>query len=295
MRITLGMTAATNLRNIQANQERVALYQAQLSSGSKISIPSDDPIGAARALGFQESIDQSKQYIKNIDQGTIWLNTTDSTLGAVTSDIQRARELTVQAASGTLSPADRAAVQSEMTQIQQNVLDLSHTKVGSSYLFSGSKSDKPGYTSAVSSLITPSAYVGNAAQIMREVSPGVTVAVNGNAQATFDPVFNALAQVQAGLTAGDTTAISLGLTGLDTALDAVNATRSDVGAKTNRLETLGGRQQAININLSGLLSQVKDVDMAEAITSFTMAQTVYQASLKSAAQAMQPSLLDFLK
>jgi len=35
--------------------------------------------------------------------------------------------------------------------------------------------------------------------------------------------------------------------------------------------------------------------MAQAITSFTMAQTVYQASLKSAAQALQPSLLDFLK
>ena len=35
--------------------------------------------------------------------------------------------------------------------------------------------------------------------------------------------------------------------------------------------------------------------MAQAITAFTMAQTVYQASLKSAAQAIQPSLLDFLK
>jgi flagellar hook-associated protein 3 FlgL len=295
MRITLGMTASSNLHNIQLNQERVALYQGQLSSGSKISIPSDDPIGAARSLGFQESIDQSKQYLKNIDQGTSWLNTTDSTLGAVTSDIQRARELTVQAANGTLSPADRAAVQSEMTQLQQSVLDLSHTKVGSSYLFSGSKSDKPGYTQAASSAVTPGAYVGNAAQVMREVSSGVTVAVNGNAQATFDPVFSAMAQVQAGLTSGDTAALQLGLTGLDTALDAVNATRADVGAKTNRLETLGGRQQAISTNLSGLLSQVKDVDMAEAITNFTMAQNVYQASLKSAAQAMQPSLLDFLK
>ena len=85
------------------------------------------------------------------------------------------------------------------------------------------------------------------------------------------------------------------LTGLDTALDAVNVSRAGVGAKMNRLETLQGQQTAVNTNLPGLLSQVKDVDMAQAITSFTMAQTVYQASLKSAAQALQPSLLDFLK
>jgi flagellar hook-associated protein 3 FlgL len=63
----------------------------------------------------------------------------------------------------------------------------------------------------------------------------------------------------------------------------------------NRLETLQGQQQSVNLNLTGLLSQVKDVDMAQAITAFSMAQTVYQASLKSASQAMQPSLLDFLK
>jgi flagellar hook-associated protein 3 FlgL len=414
MRITYGMSAATSLTNIERNQQRMADLEAQLTSGSKFTKPSDDPIGVARALGFQQSIDQSTQFLKNIDQGTSWLNTTDSTLGAVNNDVQRARELAVQAANGTMTAQDKIAIQSEVAQLQHSVLDLANTKLGASYLFSGTKSDKPGYLLAVSSAINPTAYQGNAAVVQREVTPGVSVGVNADAQATFDPVFKALASLQAGLsspssapavstagvvmgsgplqtvgtggrltlngvavtmTAGDTPAqtvaningtaglqgaggvtaslstdpatfgnlvltantagssgaVSIGaatgvgntiyanlgvsagsssgvdnpaaiqaqmqqsLTDLDAAIDAINVSRSGVGAKMNRLETLQGQQQGVNLNLSGLLSQVKDVDMAQAITAFTMAQTVYQASLKSAAQALQPSLLDFLK
>src|SRR5579859_6245336 len=167
MRITYGMSAGNSLRNIELNQNRMATLEGQLTSGSRIAKPSDDPIGAARALGFQQSIDQSNQYLKNIDQGSSWLNSTDGALGSVTSDLQRVRELAVQAASGTLSSADRGAIQSEVTQLQQSVFDLSNTKVGSSYLFSGSKSDQPGYLRAVSLAVDPTAYQGNAGQIQR--------------------------------------------------------------------------------------------------------------------------------
>ena len=144
-----------SLRNIELNQERMAAIEGQLTSGSRISKPSDDPVGAARAIGFQQSIDQSNQYLKNIDQGTNWLNSTDAALGSVTADLQRARELAVQAANGTLSPADKHAIQLEVTQLQQSVLDLSNSKVGSSYCSRARKSDKPGYLQAVSSQLTP--------------------------------------------------------------------------------------------------------------------------------------------
>jgi flagellar hook-associated protein 3 FlgL len=63
----------------------------------------------------------------------------------------------------------------------------------------------------------------------------------------------------------------------------------------NRLDFLSQRLNDVKVNTTGLLSQVKDVDMAQAITNFSMAQTVYQASLKAGAQALQPSLLDYLR
>src|SRR5437879_2377861 len=123
MRITLGMMAENSLRNIEVNQNRVQALQDQVTSGSRITRPSEDPIGAAHALSLQESLKQSLQYGRNIDQATSWLNATDSALGSVTDALHRARELAVQASNGTLTPSDRNAIQTEVTQLQQHVLD----------------------------------------------------------------------------------------------------------------------------------------------------------------------------
>jgi len=282
----------STLYNIQSNQNRIEQLQAQITSGSRITKPSDDPIGAARALNLQDSIAQSQQYQRNIDQAKSWMNTTDAALDAVTQATQRARELAVQASNGTLSATERTAISSEISQLQQHVLDLTHSKYGSYYLFSGTASSAPGYTTAAPS---PGGYQGNSAQVMREVAPGTSIGVNADATATFDPLFTALQTLQTGLTSGSTGTIQGSITQIDSALDAVSVSRSQLGAKVNRLDFLQTRQSSVEVNLTGLLSTTKDVDMAEAITNFTMAQNVYQASLKAGAQALQPSLLDYLK
>jgi len=292
MRVTQGMMMQTLLHNIETNQARVEQLQSQITSGSRITKPSDDPIGAARALNLQESLHQSEQYVRNIDQASSWLNTTDSVLDSVTKTIHRAVELTTQAANDTMSGQDRTAILEEIRQIQQHVLNLSRSKYGASYLFSGTHSDQVGYVTANPS---PGGYQGNDGEILREVAPGVSMGVNANARATFDPIFTALNNIEAGLVANDASALSGTLTNLDTALDAVNISRAALGAKTNRLDLLKERQEDIKVNLTGLLSEVKDADMAEALTNFSMAQTVYQASLKAGAQAMQQSLLDYLR
>jgi flagellar hook-associated protein 3 FlgL len=402
-RITLGMMTDTSLFNIQKNQARIEQLQAQLTSGSKLSQPSDDPIGVTRALSFQETLDQSGQYLANIDQGTGWLNTTDNALSSVTSTLHRARELAVQAASESTSGQDRTSILAEIQQLQQHALNLAQSKYGSSYLFSGTASDLPGYVQAMPSS-TAGAYVGNDDQIMREVSPGVTTAINADARSTFDPLFAALSQLSAGLvlpgfspaptTAGTLTTATTGgtlaagtytvaytwtsatgesqaspagtitttgaastltltpptlptgatgwnvyvspvgtsspqyrqngaplvgasftlgapptttgtqppgtatiqssIASFDSSLNAVLSARAQIGAKSNRLDFLSQRLNDQKVGVSSLLSQVKDVDFAQAITSFTMAQSVYQASLKAGAQALQPSLLDYL-
>ncbi len=291
MRISQKMIADNSLRNIQANQNRVDQLESQITSGSRITKPSDDPIGAARALSLQESLDQSTQFGRNIDQATSWLNATDAALGSVTDSIARARELAVEAANGTLSSSDRGALQAEVTQLQQHLLDLSHSKYGSYFLFAGTRTDQPGFTQASSAAAN---YQGNQNQVLREISPGVTIAVNVDPRTTFKNVWDSLDQLQQGLSAGDLSQIQSSLTTFDTALDDVNNSRSQVGARVNRLEALKSRQDSVSVNLTELLSQVKDVDMASAITNFSMAQVVYQASLKASSQLMQTSLLDYL-
>src|SRR5438552_414591 len=240
MRITRGMMIDTTLANIQRNQERTSLLQSQLTSGSRISKPSDDPTGAAHALSFQEGLDTTDQYLTNINQAKAWLNTTDSALNTVSSVIQRARELAVQGGNDTFDARDRAAMQSEITQLQAHALDLSHAKFGAYYLFAGTRSDQPGYVQANPSSVA-GAYQGNSGQVQREISPGVTLGVNADSQATFDPVFTALNQLQAGLTANSSSQIQASIGALDTAMAAITMSRAQAGAKVNRLEALEQR------------------------------------------------------
>lgn len=301
-RITSNMIADTALFNIEQNQSRIEQLQSQLTSGSRIRVASDDPIGSARAMSFQEGLDQTSQYIANVDQATGWLNTTDKALSEMTNLLQRARELAVQGSSDTASAQDRAAINTEVQQLQQHALNMAQTKFGASYLFSGTRSDQPGYVTANPSTV-PGAYQGNTNQIMREVSPGVTVAVNvptdpsSGGTPVFDQVFTALNQLQTGTNpasqSGANIRASIGT--IDAALNSILTTRALVGAKTNRMELLGQQLNDQKVSMTSLLSKVKDVDMAEAMTNFSMAQSVYQASLKAGAQAIQPSLLDYLR
>jgi flagellar hook-associated protein 3 FlgL len=191
-----------------------------------------------------------------------------------------------------LNAADRNAIQAEVTQLQQHVLDVSHSKYGASYLFAGTRTDQPGFTQPSSAA---GAYQGNLGQVQREISPGVSMAVNVDPKATFDGLFDALDQLQTGLTTSNTSTLQASIASFDTALNNIDNSRSQVGARVNRLEALKERNDSVSVNLTGLLSQVKDVDMAAAITNFSLAQTVYQASLKASAQTLQTSLLDYLR
>src|SRR5690349_12161658 len=123
MRITQQMMVDSMLHNVEQNQARTEDLQNQITSGSRIFKPSDDPIGVARALNLQDSISQTQQYLRNIDQATSWLNTTDSVLQSVSDSLARARELATQAANDSLSASDRNTIGAEIGQLQQHVLD----------------------------------------------------------------------------------------------------------------------------------------------------------------------------
>lgn len=294
MRITQTMMAQNTLNNIESNMSRINQLEGQITSSSKITRPSDDPVGAARALNFQAGIDSATQYLTNIDQASAWLNTADAALSGVTQAVQRARELAVQAASDTTSANDRQAIVSEVAQLQQHVLGLAQSKYGASFLFSGTRSDAPGYVQANPSSVA-GAYQGNTQPILREVSAGVSMDVHVDGPGTFDNVFSAFNNLQTALASNNASTIQGTLTNMDSALTSVLSSRAQIGAKTNRLDLLQSQTSAVQTNLSGLLSSVKDVDMASAITNFSSAQVVYQASLKAGAQAVQSSLLDYLR
>ena len=143
MRITNSMQIDTFLNNLNVNLTRLDKVQNQLATGKKISLPSDDPMIASRALKYRSDISEINQYIKNIQDASSWEEVTDSTLNTIGEVIQRTRELAVQASSDTNSSSDRIQIKQEIDQLYQQMVKLANTSYAGRYIFSGYKTDKP--------------------------------------------------------------------------------------------------------------------------------------------------------
>ncbi len=142
MRITNGMMITNMTRNLGNNLSRLNNYQNQLSTGKKIQVPSDDPVVAARALKLRTDVSKVEQYQKNLGDAQSWLDSTDVTLGKIGDVLQKARELSEQAANGTNTPEETQKIALEMKQLRSQLVHLSNSTYAGRYIFSGYKTDQ---------------------------------------------------------------------------------------------------------------------------------------------------------
>jgi len=131
------------LSYVSNNLTRMSKYQSQLATGKVISVPSDDPVVAARALRLRTDVAEVKQFRRNADDATSWMELTESVLNDITSIIHRAKELIVEAANGTNTPDDLKKVAAETEQLKKQIINLSNSTYAGRYIFSGFKTDKP--------------------------------------------------------------------------------------------------------------------------------------------------------
>ena len=294
-RITQSMTSRLVLSDIQSVAEKLAKTQQKIASGKELTVPSDDPYRASRALQLRSELSEQQQYSRNVTEARSWQSVTDTALTAVNKYVLRARELVVRAASDTLGAEDRAAIAKEIDQLAAAVKAEGNTQYAGRYVFSGTRTDTAPYSDA------DDLYYGSVAPspVRREIGPGVQVTVNvvgsdviGDATTG---ILGALRQVSADLTANNTAGLQT------TDLQAIDAAHADllnqqavVGALSNRLESAGGRLAELEEATTKLLSETEDADMAKTLVDFSMQQSVYQAALQAGARLIQPSLLDFL-
>lgn len=301
MRVTTLMSSRATLRDLNDGLSRLTRLQDQLSSGKQISRPSDDPYGTSRALALRGELGGLDQFQRNVDDGTGWLNTSDTALGQMSDVLSRVRELLVNGGNDTAGPSARAAMADEIDQLAESVKQEADVQYGGRSVFSGTATDTPPYA-----LGGADTYAGDAGTITRAIGPGVEIPINTDIRALLgdgqgardDKLLNTLRDISDHLRGG-TTADANALRGtdlqrLDANLDVLNGIRADVGARTNRLAVASSRLSGLALNSTKLLSDVEDADMAQTITQYTTQQAAYSAALKAGANIVQTSLLDFL-
>ncbi|MBS1210372.1 MAG: flagellar hook-filament junction protein 3 [Proteobacteria bacterium] len=179
MRISTSIIYDTNVSTIGRQQVDLVHTQQQLSTGSRVVNPSDDPVASARALEVSQSV--AHLAVQTENQGTAMdtLKSLDSQLGSMSDVLDYIRERVVQAGDGTLSQTDRDSLATDIRTQFDSLLNLANTKDSSGdYLFSGYKGDAQAFSGNLSGVT----YQGDQGvrTLLVSNTRQVPVSVNGN-------------------------------------------------------------------------------------------------------------------
>jgi len=298
VRVTNNMVVNNVLYNLSQGASRLARYQNQLSSGRRILVPSDDPVGTVNAMYIRSQRLEKERYLKNVEDGLGWLEATERALHEMSDLLTRARELAVQGASETLPESSRAALAAEVGQLLEHAIELANTSYGGKYIFAGFETLQLPFA-AVGEPVTSVTYRGDDGGIEREIAPGVTMEVNFPGSRAFGglyDVFTILAGLRDDLASGDTDRIRTERIGaMDGALDQILGLRAEAGARLNRLELAKNRLEDESLSLTRFLSEEEDADLARVLVQFSAGEAAYRAALTAGARIIQPTLVDFIR
>lgn len=295
--------AATRMGTLTAN---AAKLQTQIATGKKITSPSENVAVSQQLAEFDRKDADAAVYQKNLDLAGSLLGQTDTTLGSITDQLARAKELATSAASDVLSDSQRKVIGTELSTIVATLVSLGNTKDLNGQPLFGTKG---GDAAVVAKADGTFSYSGETAGVADPASnltnipigDGLTMQATETAARVFksgagDTLANlsALAKtLQDGTDSG--AAARSALDSITTAADQVTLVQASVGARASRVEL----QQTLLTNATAdrteQRSSLEDVDVTAAITELQKTMTVLSATQSSFAKLSQLSLFDYLR
>lgn len=292
MRVTQSMLSNNMMRNLSTSYGKMAKLQEQLTTKKKINRPSDDPVSAAKGIGYRTDLGKVEQFTRNLGEVHNWLDNSDAALDQVGNILHRVKELTIDAANDTKTDDDRKKIKAEIDELRNQLQSVSNTKIGDKYIFNGTNTLTPVHENGNFSTAP-----GMNAEVKIEVSDGIEMKVNTNAVDMFsdlDDMMEALSnELDANPSSGS--AISSMLDDVENNLSVVLEKRADIGARQNRADMMEHRLGLQEVATTKMMSNNEDVDYEKAITELIMEETVHRAALAVGARIVQPSLVDFLR
>lgn len=272
--------------------------QTQIATGKQINAPSDAPGSYLRLQSIQRQTADDGAYAANIDLTQGLLAQTDATLENVEAQLQRAQELALQAANGTLSDTNRAAVSEELKAIRDSLFGLANTRDARDQpLFGGATGDTAYVRNADGSI----AFAGSGAPAAIPIGEGATVQGTVAGPSVFGPadsdVFALLDAFTQALDAGGDVkaAADTAMTGLKDSLETATLTRASAGARAARLELDTDRLDAAGEAREAVRSGIEDTDISSAVTELQKTLTILQATQASFTKLSGLTLFDFLR
>lgn len=263
----------TNIGSLRAANAATSAGEAlkssmeRLSTGKRINSAKDDAAGLAIAQSMTSDIRGMNQAVRNANDGISLAQTAEGALNEVTNMLQRVRELSVQAASGTYKDTDRLNIQAEVDELTAQIGQIAtNSEFNGVKLFDG--------TAATVTIQTGSNSTDTVALNMADLTD-LTAGVSAGTAGTYDVT---------GATGANATTT---LGEVDADLDLIATARAKLGAGQNRLQSVVNNVTQNMTNLTDARSRIEDADFSAETTQLAKAQILSQASTAMLSQANQ--------
>jgi len=262
------MAALNTNRQLGVSNTNLSKATEKLSSGYRINRAGDDAAGLSISEKMRGQIRGLDQASTNAEDGVSLIQTAEGALNEIHSVLQRMRELTVQAANDTNVTADRKAIASEQSQLQQEITRIaSQTEFNTMKLLNGNFGTAGGGK-------------GKNLQVGANANQSIKVTIT-NVSASGLKVHDVGAKMTSYTNA------TAYITTIDEAITTVSSQRSNLGAIQNRLEHTIANADNTSENLQSAESRIRDVDMADEMVTYSKNNIVQQAAQSMLAQANQ--------
>jgi len=288
--ISTNVTSLVAQNNLDRSSNALAKSLERLSSGQKINSASDDAAGMAIASRMTAQIRGMDQAKRNTQDGISLVQTAEGAMGVQVEQLQRTRELAVQASNGMLSQSDMNKINKEAVALMAEL-----NEVATKTKFNGNEIMTTA-AAATAVVLQVGANTGETRDITLVDTTAATLKVQGEEQVLASGVA-ATATAADSINLQSATNAQAAITTLDAALDSVQTGRSNMGAYQNRLEqTITNLDVSIN-NTSSSRGRIQDADFAKETANMTKNQILAQAgvAMLSQANSLPQSVLSLLR
>jgi len=261
--LNTNMAAITSASNLDTSTSELNNALAELSSGSKIVNPSDDPAGLAESIALNAQIGQTNAANSNVSNAVSFSQTQDGYLQQIGSALDQMSTLAVEAQDPTKSSSQLSDYNQEFQALASYITSTAGATYNGVSLFSGTDGSTTG---------------------------GLAITIDGGGDTFTMTAVNLTATAYSGATGANistsTGAVSA-LTAVTTAITALATDRANVGANEERLNYTSDELGVLSDNLTAANSNLSDVDVATESTKYAQYQILVQSGTAMLAQANQ--------
>jgi len=257
--------------------------ETQLGTGKRVNSPSDDPVayGTSVVLNAQLSAANNDVNLAQAIQGK--LTTVSGQLSSASTAIETAIQVATQGADASTSATEMQTLAQQIGGVLDSVISAADTKYDGAYVFGGNQTLTAPYSAS-------GAYSGSSGSNTFTFMDGSRVHLTYDGQAIFGDsnsgLIGTLTALQKALNAGDQSAVSATLSGLQTGLQQVALANAAMGADLQTVSSVISNQNTNVTNIQATLSNIVDLDVAQA-TSQEQAQSLQEQALTSFAAGLQ--------